>query len=582
MIADGNRHMQATGYGALSRAIILALKRYGQDIDLFVEKRSRAWDKDIPCLEELMQIPENSGIKGLDVVLRIGSPEGRNNYGVPTLVYTQNALGDLPPAWVDSLAGADGIVVPTEFDAKVFRKYFSNISICPQYVDANVFRPIPAYRKEGAEDMSFIFVGSYSFRKGVDLIAPIFSGAFGNKRSISLSIHCSTGLEKDGVTHLLREVRKLPGNINVNVFNGVLSPAWMNRVYNRHDVVFTFSRGEGWCMPLFEGLLCCKPLVCPDSTAMGESLPSSGVRRVKTNSKLICDLSDPFAYGMKKQYGYGDNRYWEVDRNDAAEALLEVADNYNFFTEAATAGRNEIRAKYSLENIYKQLKSAISLLGGSTQSSTEAKTAITTNSEITFSHIFKNNSWQSKESVSGTGSTLKATAELIPQLVGLFSELKIRSLIDCPCGDFNWIKSALYDLEKYYGYDVVPEVVELAKYKAKGLNIAEFGVANLVRDRLPEADIILVRDCFVHLSFAEIIEAVKNLKLTKIKWLLTTTFPDVEKNIDVKTGQWRPLNMEVSPLGWQQPDKLLIERPSIPPNKRWGRKALGLWMLHDN
>lgn len=358
LIADGNRHLRASGYGALSRAILLALKRYS-DIQIVVEPRQGNWDQGIAHESELMEIVEQGELSDIDVVLRIGTPEGKNQYGIPTIVYTQNALGDLPPTWIQSLSVADAIVVPGEFDANVFRKYFKRVFTCPQFVDPNVFKPYPSYRQEGVDCLSFLFVGSYSYRKGVDLLIPAFAEAFADGRPVHLRFHCFSGLEKDGMNHLLQYIRHLPKNIEVSVFNGSLSPSWMNRIYNRHDVVISFSRGEGWCMPLHEGLLCGKPVIAPNSTAMGEALPVAGVRRVKVNEQQISQIQDTFGGSMKSYYGHPGNICWEVDFQDAVAALKEIAENIDDYRMAAVSGRKEILEKFTLENIGQELSSII-------------------------------------------------------------------------------------------------------------------------------------------------------------------------------------------------------------------------------
>jgi hypothetical protein len=60
----------------------------------------------------------------------------------------------------------------------------------------------------------------------------------------------------------------------------------------------------------------------------------------------------------------------------------------------------------------------------------------------TFKRIFDESSWnvETEESVSGEGSTLEQTRELINVLPELLRSLDIQSFLDAPCGDFNWMK----------------------------------------------------------------------------------------------------------------------------------------------
>lgn len=196
----------------------------------------------------------------------------------------------------------------------------------------------------------------------------------------------------------------------------------------------------------------------------------------------------------------------------------------------------------------------------------------------TFTEVFQEQRWGSGESVSGTGSSLKATVELIPQLLSLVAEKSIGSFVDAPCGDFNWIGPVARAVDSYTGLDIVEEVVRRASERAAhdGVERANFSVANIISDDLPAADLFLVRDCIVHLAFDQGLVALANVR-AKSKWLLTTTFPDLADNRDVKTGQWRPLNLQLAPFNFSPPIQLIVERPSIPPHEKWGRKCLGLW-----
>ena len=60
-----------------------------------------------------------------------------------------------------------------------------------------------------------------------------------------------------------------------------------------------------------------------------------------------------------------------------------------------------------------------------------------------FELIYKSNFWSSKESVSGLGSEYKNTINLRNEMVKLIKNYKIESILDAPCGDFNWINSLI-------------------------------------------------------------------------------------------------------------------------------------------
>lgn len=193
-----------------------------------------------------------------------------------------------------------------------------------------------------------------------------------------------------------------------------------------------------------------------------------------------------------------------------------------------------------------------------------------------FRKVFAENKWANKESVSGPGSTKSATAELLPQLNEVVDRYGIKSLIDAPCGDFNWIRP-LTERVNYVGVDVVPEVIKIARSRGD----FKFWVADISSEVLPKRDLILCRDCLVHMTAEMALKVLQNFISSGSAYLLTTTFPDLMKNAPGSLGGWRPINLNVAPFNLPEPLEMIIERPNLPPNEKYGRKALGLWRLNQ-
>jgi hypothetical protein len=179
-----------------------------------------------------------------------------------------------------------------------------------------------------------------------------------------------------------------------------------------------------------------------------------------------------------------------------------------------------------------------------------------------FTHIFNSNSWRGEESRSGTGSSLDNTRKLLTLLEGLFSELNIKKILDIPCGDFNWMQHLpLKDDMEYLGVDIVEEVIKnnISSYKKSASNL-DFRVGDINTDHFPYSDIIMVRDCLVHFKFNDIYQTLQNLKKQKYKYILLTSFINRPNNLDLThVGEWRPLNLQISPFNFPKPLKILNE-----------------------
>ena len=195
--------------------------------------------------------------------------------------------------------------------------------------------------------------------------------------------------------------------------------------------------------------------------------------------------------------------------------------------------------------------------------------------EQIFTGYYIHNSWNGKESVSGRGSDLDQTKLLIEKLPALLKEFHIQSMLDLPCGDFNWMQNVKLDNIKYFGADIVETLVHenIKKYSCKN---KEFFRLNLLQDPLPDVDLIFCRDCLVHFSNQDVFTALNNITSSEAKYLLTTTFPKKNRNSNIVTGQWRPLNLQLSPFYFPTPIKIINEASHESKDK-----SLGLWSIEQ-
>ena len=190
-----------------------------------------------------------------------------------------------------------------------------------------------------------------------------------------------------------------------------------------------------------------------------------------------------------------------------------------------------------------------------------------------FSAIYHTNGWQDPETVSGRGSTLARTRVIMAQLPILLNELHAETLLDAACGDFNWMRNVELGKVKYIGVDIVKDLIDenSRNYTTPGRT---FLMRDITQHRLPEADVVLCRDCLIHLSFNRIHALIKNFKRSGITHLLCTNHISAKENIDCPDGSWRPLNLQLPPFNFPPPLKQLVEDDEL-------EKCLALWRLED-
>lgn len=154
--------------------------------------------------------------------------------------------------------------------------------------------------------------------------------------------------------------------------------------------------------------------------------------------------------------------------------------------------------------------------------------------------------WGSKESVSGTGSSLEQTLIVREELQKLLYDLNINSMLDIPCGDFNWMRFMDLGGVRYIGADIVDDII--ANNQRFAQSNLSFQLLDVTKDTLPQVDLIMVRDLLGHLPYEDIFATLANIERAKPQHLLVTTFTRTGLNYNISPGNWIPLNLMDSPF----------------------------------
>ena len=193
-----------------------------------------------------------------------------------------------------------------------------------------------------------------------------------------------------------------------------------------------------------------------------------------------------------------------------------------------------------------------------------------------FREAFQSNLWGG-DSRSGPGSSGEQTARVESALPAICERLGVRRFLDVPCGDFSWMSRVDLGGASYVGGDLLPEIVAQNRERYSQPD-RTFVHLDVITSDLPAADLLLCRDCLVHLSNADALAALRNIVSGRITWLLTTTFPDERANVDIVTGDWRPIDLTEEPFNLPPPVELLNEG-CTEQSGAFSDKSLGLWSV---
>lgn len=198
-----------------------------------------------------------------------------------------------------------------------------------------------------------------------------------------------------------------------------------------------------------------------------------------------------------------------------------------------------------------------------------------------FSDIYEAGCWRLGKSISGPGSDREAAAFVRQELPELCRRMSFRTLLDAPCGDLNWLSDLDLPIDSYFGVDIVPELIStnLREYRT---GMRQFACLDIRHDALVQVDLILCRDLLVHLSFQDALLAWRNMIASGSRYILLThySFREDELNNDVRTGDWRPLDLLLPPFSFPPPLLTLKDGPDDRTSDDFG-KTLALWSLSN-
>lgn len=171
----------------------------------------------------------------------------------------------------------------------------------------------------------------------------------------------------------------------------------------------------------------------------------------------------------------------------------------------------------------------------------------------------------------GTSSTESSQAEkhrpFIDYLQNFIAEYKISTVVDMGCGYGELLKGlSLPENTTYLGLDIVDSVIVYNKLHYERTNVSYDTVDNIEDLSKYKGDLLIMKDVIQHWSNDKILYA-KDHILPNFKYAIIVNdvyFPNQGPvNSEIKTGNSRPLNLEISPFYIKL--KMVKDYKAIPP-----------------
>jgi hypothetical protein len=174
--------------------------------------------------------------------------------------------------------------------------------------------------------------------------------------------------------------------------------------------------------------------------------------------------------------------------------------------------------------------------------------------------------WHPRHEQSSCTGPIEAHERFIEWLYYVIDKYQVESICDIGCGDLYWISTMDLDGIDYYGYDWIRQETtceNLKKIRGKGKRVFVEGDISQY-DNIFQADLMICRSVFVHMTNDMVLEVLKNLLRHKIraKYLLAST-----STVNTNQGRLKKfghpafarINMELDPFKFGKPIELFME-----------------------
>ncbi|MEX0940105.1 MAG: glycosyltransferase [Candidatus Babeliales bacterium] len=283
-----------------------------------------------------------SNVVILEDVLTNGNPieELRENYytllpeSTIKFAYTMFEATTIPDSWPIILNNHfDAAIVPDENLVDVYKNagVIIPIFVLPLGIYIEDFLAKPQKKSLPNNPFVFGFSGSFAERKNQMVLLESFIYAFGNRADIQLKIHGRSGSEiAQQLKYRVQQLAITNVEIIEECFSWKKYVAFMESI----DCYVSLSKGEGFSITPREALALGIPCILSNNTA----------HKTICNTDLVyavdCPIVQPAFYShLNQSIGFDFN----CTINDAAQAFIDVYENYKIYLEKAARGKKWVK-----------------------------------------------------------------------------------------------------------------------------------------------------------------------------------------------------------------------------------------------
>lgn len=351
-----------SGYGEFGRYFIESLDRAGVDLGvepIVISPQKLNYGKKIQTCEKLL----NKGSKAEVNVINMIPPLFRRykKKGAINVGFTMWEADRLPAIWTKLCNEMDAIMVPCEWNVRVFRKSGVTVPIyhCPAGID---LQEVPSYENPYDDDeFKFYSIFQWLERKAPTGLVKAFMSEFTPKDKVSLTLKTYVRDKGDNAQtlhkalDLIRDEMKIKekDHAPIRLITELLSDEDMTKLHQESDCFVLPHRGEGWGMPHMDAMLHGNPVIATGYSGNMDFMNENNSWLVDYQLTPSCNVGNfaPFYHG----------RMWwaEPDLSHLAILMRAAYDDPSIAEFVGKKGREHVIENFNNETSAREFMKAI-------------------------------------------------------------------------------------------------------------------------------------------------------------------------------------------------------------------------------
>lgn len=258
--------------------------------------------------------------------------------------------GGVPTQWVEGLMAAQQVWVPSNRVKEIYEEnQIPNVHVVPNGVDTQLYQP-QGSQLISSELFTFLFVGGFIHRKGIDILIQAYFKAFTRADPVQLVIRdfgSQSVYKNQNMGDQIDRLSALSHAPRIRRVREELAEVQMPALYRSANVLVQPFRAEGFCLPALEAMACGVPVIVTDQAGaddfvddtVGWKIPS--VRQSCQMAELGMNENKPSYFHEPKIDMLVDTLRWTISHTEdvarKGQAALQVAKEWSWVKSAQRA-----------------------------------------------------------------------------------------------------------------------------------------------------------------------------------------------------------------------------------------------------